>query len=243
MSDVLFGVCIVHLPHIRNTGDAVDLNSMLYAGGASLNKEEICSEDTREELLKEISDWINNVEKDTPRIFWLHGPAGTGKSSIAHTIAHRFRELERLGSCFCFDRNQMAEGRHEKVFGTIARDLAKCDASLRKKLAIVVRHDAALKKTTDILQQWEELIMKPVKALSEAIMGPIVIIIDALDESGNTDSRRVLLRILGNTENRILSFLLTSGSFSHPDLCQTLTSHSVVGRTSGRSLWITFYLI
>ena len=34
-------------------------------------------------------------------------------------------------------------------------------------------------------------------------MGPIVIIIDALDESGDTDSRRVLLRILGNTENRV----------------------------------------
>ena len=47
-------------------------------------------------------------------------------------------------------------------------------------------------------------------------MGPIVIIIDALDESGDADSRRVLLRILGNTENRVtdlppnLRILLTS---------------------------------
>ena len=191
---------------------------MSYAGGAGLNMEKLCLKGTREELLKEISDWINNVEKDTPRIFWLHGPAGTGKSSIAHTIAHQFRELERLGSCFCFDRSLKENSRHKEVFSTIAQDLAKCDTSLRKQLAAVVRDDAALKKTTDIVQQWEQLIMKPAKALSEAIMGPIVIIMDALDESGNTASRRVLLRILGNaiTNSRItdlppnLRILLTS---------------------------------
>jgi len=98
---------------------------MPYAGGAGLNKRKRCLEGTREELLKEISDVTNNVEKDTPRLFWLHGPAGTGKSSIAHTIAHQFQQLERLGSCFCFDRSRMAERRHEKVFGTIAKDLAR----------------------------------------------------------------------------------------------------------------------
>jgi len=59
---------------------------MPYAGGAGLNKQKVCLEGTREELLKEICDWINDTEEDTPRIFWLHGPAGTGKSSIAHTL-------------------------------------------------------------------------------------------------------------------------------------------------------------
>ena len=126
---------------------------MPYAGGAGLNTQKICLQDTREELLKEISDWINNVDKGTPRIFWLHGPAGTGKSSIAHTIAHQFQELERLGSCFCFDRSRLAERRHEKVFSMIAQDLANRDTSLRRQLTAVVHGSAALKNTTDILQQ------------------------------------------------------------------------------------------
>ena len=77
--------------------------------------------------------------------------------------------------------------------------LFRSDASLRRQLTAIVHGNAALKNTTDILQQWKELITKPAMTLSEAIMGPIVIIIDALDESGDTDSRRVLLRILGNT--------------------------------------------
>ena len=201
---------------------------MPYSGGAGLNKQKLCLEGTREELLKEISDWINNVEKNIPPIFWLHGPAGTGKSSIAHTIAHQFQQLKRLGSCFCFDRSRMAERRHERIFSTIAQDLANRDTSLRRELKTVILSNAALKNTTDILQQWEELIMKPAKALSEAIVKPIVIIVDALDESGDTNSRRVLLRILDNTENRItdlppnLRILLTSRPL--PDIHAALSS-------------------
>ena len=228
-----------YLPNARDTGDTVDLNSMPYAGGAGLNEQKLCLEGTREELVKEIVDWINNVEKDAPCIFWLHGPAGTGKSSIAHTIAYQFQEeLKRLGSCFCFDRSRLAEQRHEKVFSTIAQDLAKCDMSLSKQLAAAVHGNPALKNTTDILQQWKELIMKPAKTLAEAIMGPIVIIIDALDESGNTDSRRVLLRILGNAidNSRItdlppnIRILLTSRPL--PDIYSALNGGTHVRQKS-----------
>ena len=112
---------LLRLPDILNVGDAIDLNTMPYAGGAGLNKQKLCLEGTREELLKEICDWINDVNKDTPRIFWLHGPAGTGKSSIAHTIAHRFQQLKRLGSCFCFDRSRTADGRHERYSAPLHR--------------------------------------------------------------------------------------------------------------------------
>jgi hypothetical protein len=215
---------------------------MPYGGGAGLNKQKLCLEGTRKELIKEISDWINDVEKDTPRIFWLHGPAGTGKSSIAHTIAHQFQRLERLGSCFCFDRSQTAERRHQKVFSTIAQDLANRDTSLCRQLTTIVHRNAALKNTTDILQQWEELIMKPARALSEAIMGPIVIVVDALDESGDTDSRRVLLRILGNatTESRItdlppnVRILLTSRPL--PDIHAALNDGAHIRQKSMDSI-------
>ena len=103
-----------------------------------------------------------------------------------------------LNACLGFDHSQMAERQHQKVFSTIAKDHANHNRLLRRQLAVIVRDNDALKSMTDILQQWEELIMKPAKALSETMMGPIVIIVDALDECGDTDSRRVFLRILGN---------------------------------------------
>ncbi len=82
---------------------------MPYAEGAGLNTQKLCLEGTRGEILDEITDWINNVDDNAPRLFCLHGTAGSRKSAIAHTIAHRFQALGRLGSFFCFDRNRAAE--------------------------------------------------------------------------------------------------------------------------------------
>src|SRR5215469_15126382 len=105
---------------------------MPYVAGAGLNTEKLCLDGTRKEVLTEITDWANNVDGKAPPILWLHGLAGSGKSSIAHTIASRFKELERLGSFFCFDRNKLADGRHEKIFATIAQDLASRENHVRK---------------------------------------------------------------------------------------------------------------
>ena len=181
---------------IRDAAEDSDLNSIPYVGGAGLDTRKICLEGTRHEILDEITSWINNTEDNTSRIFWLHGEAGTGKSSIAHTIADRFKKLGRLGSCYCFDRNQMAEQRDKKIFTTIARDLADRDKQMRRELASAIHQDTSLKHTTDILQQWRELIMKPAKKFSETMAGPILIMIDALDESGMAASRQHLLRLL-----------------------------------------------
>jgi hypothetical protein len=174
---------------------------MPYVGGAGFNTQKICLEGTRREILDEITSWVNCAEDVTPRIFWLHGNAGTGKSFISHTIAHRFKKIGRLGSCFCFDRTRMAQERDQRIFSTIARDLADQDKHMKTTLMDAIRGDTSLKNTMDILQQWKEMILKPAQRLSEEIVGPILIIIDALDESGTEESRKQLLRILaGKTQ-------------------------------------------
>ena len=179
--------------NVHNAVDDLDLNSMPYVWGAGLDTQKISSDGARKDILDEITTWINNIEDRKSRVFWL---SGTGKSSIAHTIGLRFRKLGRLGSCYCFSRSEINQQRHKKIFTTIARDLADNDDNIRRELVAAIRLNTWLKNTADILQQWKELIMKPAKKLSEAIVGPIVIIIDALDESGEADSRQHLLRIL-----------------------------------------------
>lgn len=174
----------------------VDLNGMPYVNGAGLDTQKICLEGTRRETLEEITAWVNRTEDNTPRVFWLYGNAGTGKSFIAHTIADRFKKIGRLGSCFCFDRNEVAQQRDKKIFSTIAQDLADRDEHVRKALMGAIRHNTSLKNTMDVLQQWKGMILNPVQTLSEGTTGPMVIIIDALDESGTADSRIHLLRIL-----------------------------------------------
>jgi len=129
-------------------------------------------------------------------VLWLSGPAGKGKSAIAHTIANWFSDAGGLGSCYCFDRDREADRRYEKIFSTIARDLADRDSGMRRALADTVQHASALKTTADIVQQWQKLLMEPLQKLSESTVGPVVIVIDALDESGAAKTRSDLLRIL-----------------------------------------------
>jgi hypothetical protein len=41
----------------------------------------------REAILQDIKLWIEDLNPDTPPIFWLNGLAGIGKSTIAQTVA------------------------------------------------------------------------------------------------------------------------------------------------------------
>ena len=167
--------------------------SMPYANGAGFNREKECLAGTREELLDEITDWINSTE-DVPRVYLLSGGAGTGKSSIAHTVARRFDALGRLGSSFCFDATYQAERRPDNVLSTVARDLANHNPQIKRALWKVIHDNDSLRTTRDVAAQFENLILKPTANLT--ITGPTLIVIDALDESGDVKSRRVLLSLL-----------------------------------------------
>ncbi|KIO05802.1 hypothetical protein M404DRAFT_25094 [Pisolithus tinctorius Marx 270] len=49
---------------------------------------------------------------------------GVGKSTITHTITLWLKDAGRFRSCFCFARDRQAERRKDKLFTTIAHDLA-----------------------------------------------------------------------------------------------------------------------
>jgi hypothetical protein len=169
---------------------------MSYADGAGLDTRKECLQGTRTEILSEITEWVNSTGENVPRVLWLSGPAGKGKSAIAHTIAKWFKDVGGLGSCYTFDRQREADRRHEKIFSTIARDLADRDPEMRRALATVVQDENSLKKTADIIQQWQKLLIEPLGKSSGSTGESIVIVIDALDESGGVETRRDLLRIL-----------------------------------------------
>ena len=178
----------------------LNLDGMAYAGGAGLDTTKKCLDGTRGEILEEIVDWIHDPDINVPRVLWLHGQAGRGKSAIAHTIALWFRSVGGLGSCFCFARDRQTERRHEKMLLTIARDLANRDRTFRRVLAKVIEEDNTLKATPDVVQQWEKLLLEPLSKVSGGIVGTVVLVIDALDESGADSSRKHILSVLASTD-------------------------------------------
>lgn len=86
------------------------LDSLPSASQAAYNSmnsqhQECCLGNTRVELLGEIARWIDSGP-DEQCIFWLSGIAGTGKSTIARTIATNYDRRGSLGASFFFSRRR-----------------------------------------------------------------------------------------------------------------------------------------
>jgi hypothetical protein len=189
--------------------------------GAGLNLSKCCLPNTRQDLLKDIQNWISSTEEGTPWVLWLSGTAGKGKTAVAHTITNWYIKNGGLGSCFCFDHTRQADRRQEKIFMTIANELVDCNPIVRRALVQVVHDHNGLKRTVDITKQWQELIVGLTSIASKAIAAPILIVIEALDESGEANSREQILRLLAGKLNASTSQLCELPA----NFCILLTSH------------------
>ena len=194
----MFGDCPVPNTQygVKHIYENIAFNFLDHADGVGPNEAKKCLDGTRTEILNEIIDWINNEDAATPRIFWLYGQAGKGKSAIAHTIALHARNLGMLGSCFCFSRVRQHEGLHMKLFHSIAHDLAGCDLRVQLLLDEVVSKNYSSKKRANIVEDWQRLILEPLSRLEGHFSGNVVVVIDALDESGAERTRVAILHVL-----------------------------------------------
>ncbi|KAG6332422.1 hypothetical protein ID866_6668 [Astraeus odoratus] len=181
----------IHINVLRLSDDC-KIDGMRYAKEVGMMTAKKCLDGTREQLLADIMRWINDPDPNMPRMFYLYGQAGRGKSAIAHTIALWCKNAGILGSCFCFARDRQAEHLERRIFTTIAHDLANRDLLLRRAVADAITADDSLKTTPDAIQQWEKLIV-PASEVSSALVGKVVIVIDALDEA---EFRKDILPIL-----------------------------------------------
>ncbi|KAH8598403.1 vegetative incompatibility protein HET-E-1 [Bisporella sp. PMI_857] len=154
--------------------------------------EPICLSETRVDLLQEIYNWADR--KDERCIFWLNGLAGTGKSTIARTIARKYFEEKRLGASFFFSKGGGDVSHAGKFFPSIAVQLANNIPSLRQHISDAVTKNIASQSLHD---QWCQLILGPLSKLSSGSF-PFcyVIIVDALDECDKKEHIQIILQLL-----------------------------------------------
>ena len=138
-----------------------------------------CLDGTRQQLLGDIIEWAHNPESE--RIMWLSGGAGTGKSSVANSVAQRLDSVGRLGASFRFDRAFATPDTPGQLFGNLCHQLALFDDQLRTGILSAVRKHGS-GGAMSLRQQARTLLVEP--TLGCGLIGPVVIMIDALDESG-----------------------------------------------------------
>ncbi|KAF9643733.1 hypothetical protein BDM02DRAFT_1359722 [Thelephora ganbajun] len=183
------------------------LNSCRRAEGAEYRHGDRggCLKGTRGAILDEIEVWARVFDK--PPVYWLNGLAGTGKSTIAQTIAERIFANGQLGASFFCSRDFLDQRSLKLIFPTIAVQLARNYAEFRSIFVPLVQSDPEITHES-LYNQMDKLIVRPLKESDIST----IIIIDALDECKDEEPASAILSILGQFVSKIpkVKFFVTA---------------------------------
>ncbi|KAJ7735403.1 WD40 repeat-like protein [Mycena maculata] len=185
-----------------------------------------CLPGTRTEIISQITDWVATAfpiqpqptqttevtASRTPNVLWLNGVAGAGKSTISTTVSETFRSMERLGAYLFFQRSNTVGSNPASVIRTIAYRLAESNRLIRSAIAAAITDQATL-VSAPIHTQFQKLLLEPLSDAQAHVRGPFIIILDALDECGNAESRSGLVSLIATEFHKLPSmfrFFITS---------------------------------
>ena len=154
--------------------------------------------------MDEIESWSKDF--DMSPVYWLNGLAGTGKSTIAQTVAERVFAEGRLGASFFCSRDFKDRRNLRYIFPTLAFQLAQKYPNFRSILVPLLQSNPDVVRDS-LYNQMETLIVEPLSSSNIST----VIIIDALDECADEEPQSAILSVMGRLVEGILNvkFLIT----------------------------------
>ncbi|KAH8594887.1 putative WD-repeat protein [Bisporella sp. PMI_857] len=193
-----------HLGDTYNISQENPLSLLPFAANASFNSstrqhESTCLPNTRVAVLQKTSQWADS--EDQQCLFWLSGMAGTGKSTIAHTVARNYFEQGRLAASFFFSRGGGDAGNASKFVTTIAIQLAVHIPPVERHIRDAVTACKII-ASQSLADQWRQLVLKPLLKLEgNDTYRSYIMIIDALDECEDEKDIRIILRLLAEARS------------------------------------------
>ncbi|KAI9763398.1 MAG: hypothetical protein M1839_006453 [Geoglossum umbratile] len=187
----------------NNLHQKIDLAKLPIANGASFDShmEEYnarCLANTRVELRRQITEWAE--DSSGKPIFWLNGMAGTGKSTIARTIAQSFADKAQLGASFFFKKGEGDRSNASRFFTTVATDLMAHVPGLISGIMKAIDADPAISQKA-LKDQFEKLILQPLSETNYPKALGLIVVIDALDECERDEDVRTILQLLSRTKD------------------------------------------
>lgn len=135
---------------------------------------------TRVSVLQHLNEWVH-MTNSSRRIYVLHGRAGTGKSTVAHTFC-RSLDSTHLGASFFFVRGSEECSDPYCIFPTLAFQLAHSKPELCRFVVTAVKvHTQRGAGRQQLRYQYQDLIAKVLSRTSK----PLLIVLDGVDECLN----------------------------------------------------------
>jgi hypothetical protein len=134
--------------------------------------------------------------------------AGTGKTTIAYTIAKKYSAV--LGASFFCSRDDADSSNPKFIFTAIADQLGQFHVPFQQQVDRAYSTDTALKHSS-ISSQLEGLLVNPLRAVCDTFP-PCIVILDALDECKDDNTTSIILSALSRHIDKLapLKFIITS---------------------------------
>lgn len=170
----------------------------------------MCTPGTREAILAEMREWADNPE--APKVYWLNGMAGTGKTTLAYSFCAEMQHSRRLGASFFCSRADAGSRDVSRIVPTIAHQLARLLPSYREALIRQIDEDKDI-GAKNIKAQFEKLIRDPLREIMTLVpdgVVVVVVVVDALDECDRRDGAQDFLSVLlNNARDLPVKFFVT----------------------------------
>ncbi|CAE6429078.1 unnamed protein product [Rhizoctonia solani] len=160
--------------------------------GTEVNRR-TCTKNTRETILQDLNRWSDEI--DGKRIYWMNGMAGTGKTTIACSLAQSLELRGQLGGSFFCSRASPECRDASRIMPTIAYQLARYSTAFRAALFKVLEDDPDV-ASRNITSQFDRLLRDPLIESKGKLFGNTVVLIDALDECDSPSAVRLVLEVL-----------------------------------------------
>ncbi|KAJ6482450.1 hypothetical protein C8R45DRAFT_1149759 [Mycena sanguinolenta] len=148
-----------------------------------------CHPETRTKMLDDLERWASDANSKSG-VLWLHG-AGAGKSAVAQSLCAKLESQHRLGASFFFKRGHPSRGIGNKLFPTVAFQLALCLPELKQSISQIIEDDPSIIDRA-LSIQLRKLIIEPCRQIIPS--RTFIVVIDGLDECEEKDIQREILR-------------------------------------------------
>ncbi|KAG9101775.1 hypothetical protein FS749_003464 [Ceratobasidium sp. UAMH 11750] len=167
-----------------------------------------CTPNTRVDVLAQLQDWTCNPTSE--KVYWLNGMAGTGKTTIAYSLCEHLQQRRQLGASF-FCTRQLPECRNvNRIVPSISYQLSLFSLPFRYALSSLLEHNKDI-HNQPLPDQFEQLVVVPLRQVADTFAPDVTIVIDALDECEDKDGLdRMLEALLLHASNLCVRFFVTS---------------------------------